>query len=235
MNAVSLYNRLIYRDLLGYGLPGSILVMTMIISSFPHEIYTKPINVFNIFSTSYLITTLIAGFCVGQIVAVLPRLIFRSKWSRKRKAKKVFSDYRVTPMETIISKAFNSIFGRGSWKKFDDQTKQDLIHRWINTKNLYRDDYFRIRSLRIFFENLVLILPLSTSILVLNNHLSSVLMLNSNIHIITIGAFFTILAIVGKFTLDRIEARETIYIFLEDYLGEQFQTKQNKTRNVDKQ
>lgn len=221
MEVSTVYNRLIYRDILGYCLPGVILVAAALVAVSPITINDRTINPLEPLSTSKLIALLGLGFVVAHIVAVLPRKYLRAENNvirRTQRLEKAYKSFKIKAIEPILIEAFESIFGNGAWHKLDYLQKGQLVYRWIRAKNLHTDTYNRIESIRIFFENATFILPLTMFILANHVKIAGLPYEISLSIFVILGIIVMIIALLGSRGLEMMEEREVIYIFIDYYL-----------------
>lgn len=221
MEISAIYNRLIYRDILGYCLPGVVLLASVLLAVSPMSINGRTFNPLEPLSTSKLIALLGVGFVIGHIVAVLPRKYLRAENNivqRTRRLERAYANYRIKAFEPILIEAFESVFGNGTWKRLDYLRKGQLVYRWIRAKNLQTDTYNRIESIRIFFENVTFSLPLTMFILATHIRIANLSNEISGAIFVILGIVFMILAVMGSRGLEMMEEREVIYIFIDYYL-----------------
>ncbi|MCG3154409.1 MAG: hypothetical protein DKINENOH_01003 [bacterium] len=221
MEISAIYNRLIYRDILGYCLPGVVLISSALLAVSPISINGRTINLLEPLSTSKLIALLGLGFVIGHLVAVLPRKYLRAENNiaqRSRRLERAYANFRIKAIEPILIEAFENVFGEGTWSKLDYLRKGQLVYRWIRAKNLHTDTYNRIESIRIFFENVTFSLPLTLFILATHVTIANLSNEISTSVLVILGIVFMILSIWGSRGLEMMEEREVIYIFIDYYL-----------------
>lgn len=221
MEISAIYNRLIYRDILGYCLPGVVLIASGLLAVSPISINGRTINPLEPLSTAKLIALLGVGFVIGHLVAVLPRKYLRAENNiarRTRRLERAYANFRIKAIEPILIEAFESVFGNGTWHKLDYLRKGQLVYRWIRAEDLHTDTYNRIESIRIFFENVAFSLPLTMFILATHVRIANLSNEISAGIFVILGITFMILAVLGSRGLEMMEEREVIYIFIDYYL-----------------
>lgn len=219
MEVTSFYNRVIYRDFLGYILPGSILVASVITVFSPIEIRGRVINPLEDFSATQLIVTLGLGFVFGHLIAVIPRTLLRKEKRWRALSIRSFESYRIKAVEPVLKKGFESAFGKNSWNELDLVQKKELILRYVSANDLADNDMLhRIESLRIFFENAIFILTLSMLILATNVSIMSLSRTTSALLLGSIGISVALLSFWGLRSTENLQDREMVLTFVDHYI-----------------
>lgn len=221
MNVASIYNRLVYRDLLGYVLPGSFLLLTIVISISPITIDGVIIDPLESFSIIKLLIVLGFGFILGHLVAVLPRQLLRIKIMRKKQIDLAIKSNRIVDVQELLKLAFARAYGENAWDKYDNMQRRNLMNRWIQAHNLYTDMLNRIESVRIFLENSTFVLPLSMVLISRNIAIGGLSEVTSATILIGLAVALGILSFGGCFNLCILEEREVVYVFVDDYIRSQ--------------
>lgn len=215
MNASGFYNRLIYRDLLGYGLPGAIFVFSVLTAASPIKIGDTTINIFESLSTAKLLILLGLGFVTAHPLALLARVIIRKQSMRKKQLKKAFNNYRIILLENLCRDSFDDTFGKGTWDNCNYLEKRELLQRWTSANNLHTDIQNRIESIRIFFENSMIILPLSVLVLATKINIAELSKINSIMVLSGTALLLFLLSLWGQRNVQMLEDRELIFTFID--------------------
>ena len=157
MEVSDLYQRFVYRDILGYALPGAIFSYSLVILLLPQKINNSiEINA----ATLFLLLGI--GFMIGHIVSVLPRELLR-KALANRIYKKLSEIIDISIYNEII-KFFDSNFEIID-KKWNDIKENNqrfmLIKRFVKAQGENIDHIERAESIRIFLENAIILIPIS--------------------------------------------------------------------------
>lgn len=211
------YNRLVYRDLLGYVLPGTIFVLCLTYALSIAGKQQGMILFLSSLSFPSLFLLLACGFLVGHILSVIPRqLPFREK-VRTEMITKAFSHPRVERLGHVLQDAFKVEFS--ALGELTTPEKYELLARWVQANSKRTDLIDRLESLRLFFDNCRVILPLSILVLVRSVQIGSFDQTESSIIVGCLAILVFAICHIGHRGLLLRELREFILVFIDNHLA----------------
>ncbi len=221
MDFSSLYNRFLYRDLLGYGLPGAIFVISFLIALSPIEINNNDIDLLKDISFAKIVLLIGLGFIFAHLVSVIPRYIFRKKCIRKRPIQKALDFYRTKAVMSFLIEGYDDLFGKGAWERDDVIRKREILFIFVKARNIQTDMLYRITSMKIFLENSTFLLPPAMILFSVNMQIPSISLSSCKVFLI-IAAIILGLSIWGRQNVEMFEDREIFMNFLKYYMREKY-------------
>ena len=215
MNMSSLYNRLIYRDFLGYGLPGAIFFASLMLTLSPIKVNDTFLNLFEKISMLKIFLLIGIGFVFCHLIAVIPRKVFRKESIRVVLIQNAINDFRIKAILPLLIQFFNTIFGEDSWQKTGCIQKLEILDRYTSSNKLQTDMLYRIRSIKIFLENSAFLLPTAIFLLIGKINIMNFSIITSAIIFLVVGFILAILSVWGRKNVEVIENQEIFSIFIE--------------------
>ena len=149
-NFTQIYHRLIYRDFLGYVLPGALIIMSLIFS-FSDKSFFDTFFKFGELSWAWLMI-LGVSFAVGHILAVIPRHLPNRERKREEGIIRAMEHPRIKRVQEFTEDVQTE----------DDKIKKyEYINRWVNANEKRTELANRLEALRIFFEHMRFAIPCS--------------------------------------------------------------------------
>lgn len=162
-NFNQIYNRLIYRDFLGYVLPGSLIIISLIFS-FSDKGFSETLFKLGELSWAWVMV-LGLSFATGHILAVIPRHLPNREKIREKGIIKAMEHPRIVRLQEYIE--------QGKMNSDDKIKKFEFINSWINAHNKRTEMANRAEAVRIFFEHMRFALPISLLIYGIKQSFSS--------------------------------------------------------------
>ena len=182
MNLVDIYNRLIYRDLIGYCIPGSVCVILIGIAILGHEIIFGKLQELDFIEAIIL---LMVGGLVSHIFAVIIWYLPKRGELTHSDLTKMFAKITSGCLSEFYQKGFKEKIGSSPQKyKIEDQFV--LAYSWLNANDMRTEIINRYESLANLFEVARISIPFSVLTLLFqpyfyNNYLHVFLVIASAI------------------------------------------------------